>query len=339
MDIYTSLNDACLAVGVRPPATAPSRLGVWFPQPLLNKSRSNDSGRIFMFADGKGGMVHNWATNSRAFFFYEGWPSKKNEQKDMYARVKAMQEACFEQQKKRYELAAEKAQAIFGHAAFETCRPNKWVNPSLYFKKKQVDDVFPVGIRHDYDYVINAETGYVVHGTKGGKLSGNILVIPITDVRREKICSLQFIDDEGNKAFLAGGQISGRAALVPFSSNMAVLSRIGIAEGVATALSVTKLFGLPCIAALSCNNLKKVAVNLRRAYPWLTIDVYGDVGNGSDAAVDAAEAVFGHCYFPDFSKVSRPDLSVFIHMCGEPTDWNDYGIITGWGKEPCKQSA
>lgn len=338
MDIYTSLNDACLAVGVRPPAAVPERRGVWIPQPLINKSRSNDSGRVLLFADGKGGIVHNWAINTRAFFFYEGWPSNAKEQKAMYDRIKTVQANCIDQQKKRYALAAEKAQVIFDHSFFESHGRGKCVNPSMYLEKKGLDEVLSWGLRHNDAETINEQVGYTVHGTKGGQLSGKILVIPITDVRREKICSLQFIDDAGNKAFLAGGQISGRAALVPYPEQMAVLSRIGIAEGVATAFSVTKLFGLPCIAALSCNNLKKVACNLRQAYPWLTIDIYGDVGNGSKDAEAAADAVFGHCYFPDFNEVNRPDLATFIHMCGEPTDWNDYGIITGW-RTSCRQSA
>jgi putative DNA primase/helicase len=103
---------------------------------------------------------------------------------------------------------------------------------------------------------------------------------------------------------------------------------IGIAEGVATALTVSQLKEIPVFSAMDCGNLKSVAHVVRQRFPKSHILILGDVGNGAEQAVEAAKEVGGLCVFPEFSDelVAR-----FRDLCGPglPTDFNDYYLAKG----------
>lgn len=86
--------------------------------------------------------------------------------------------------------------------------------------------------------------------------------------------------------------------------------RLGIAEGIETALSAAKLFGVPCWAAVSAHGLEA----------WqppggvTTVDVFGDHdanGRGQEAADKLAR------------RLSAAGLVVRVHTPPVPGDWND----------------
>ena len=103
---------------------------------------------------------------------------------------------------------------------------------------------------------------------------------------------------------------------------------IGIAEGVATALSVSQQMSLPVVAAMDCGNLMDVAISIQKRFPYAKIQVFGDVGNGEEEARDAAQAVCGTCSFPEFDD---DVIERFYCLTGSynPTDFNDYFMAVG----------
>lgn len=84
--------------------------------------------------------------------------------------------------------------------------------------------------------------------------------------------------------------------------------RLGLAEGLETALSASRLFGLPCWAVLGTERFRRV--RLPRATTSLVLFVDHDSGGARAEAL--ARATFGH------------DLSIEVERPAQPgQDWND----------------
>jgi len=104
---------------------------------------------------------------------------------------------------------------------------------------------------------------------------------------------------------------------------------IGIAEGMATALSVELVKGFPCVAAMSSGNLGNVARlwadRFRQGKRFL---ILSDIGNGEDEARAAAEKIGAAFYVP---PINDEVVRRFRLLTGgdRPTDWNDFYIATG----------
>jgi phage/plasmid primase-like uncharacterized protein len=148
-------------------------------------------------------------------------------------------------------------------------------------------------------------------------LSGRILIAPIGNANG--LTSLEFIDSKGLKSALAGGRKSGAYYEPDFVNHKS--REIYIAEGVATAMSIREALkdkeGVFVVAALSCTNLKKSALDLQAIFDDVPITICADIGNGYQDAKEAAAAVNGYLAEPYFHPLQRmPDGSV-------PTDFND----------------
>ena len=70
MSVEAGMNDACAAVGIDPPRR--TKPGEWVQCPVQGKARSNRSGRVLVFDDGKGGVCWNWVTGQQQRFTAEG---------------------------------------------------------------------------------------------------------------------------------------------------------------------------------------------------------------------------------------------------------------------------
>ena len=105
-------------------------------------------------------------------------------------------------------------------------------------------------------------------------------------------------------------------------------SRIGIAEGIATALSISQVKGFPCVAARSCGNLCATAKTLRNRFPTATLIVCGDKGNGEEAAKKAQKEANARIAAPEFDQQL---IERFKRITGDdsPTDFNDYFLAKG----------
>ncbi|CAN0624349.1 putative DNA primase/helicase [Burkholderia multivorans] len=161
---------------------------------------------------------------------------------------------------------------------------------------------------------LKALIGYTP-SSDGKPLQGRILIAPV--YINGKLSTVEMIDENGLKSALAGGvKAGGYWATGPIASDATL---IYVCEGVATGLSVHECTGAVAVAALTCGNLRKVAEALKAAYPGARIVVCGDLGNGSEKAREAAQAIGGALAFPDFGA-DRPDGA---------SDFNDMHLLSG----------
>lgn len=154
----------------------------------------------------------------------------------------------------------------------------------------------------------------------GARVSRGALVIPMRD--GGKVLSLQFIDAEGGKKFLFGGQVTGCYFSVGNPNGAAALC---IAEGFATGATIHEATGYPVAVAFNAGNLLSVAITMRGKFPDLRLIVCADDdtktgGNpGITKATEAARAVSGLLAVPDFGT-DRPEGA---------TDFNDMAQLCG----------
>lgn len=201
------------------------------------------------------------------------------------AEIEEQRKARAFEQEQDYTLAADRAAKIL-HAA------NGKATTQAYILRKGIQP-------------------FDVHQSRDG-----VLVVPIYDARTGILQSLQFIDGDGNKRMLTGGRMAyGCFPLrhTPESFKRAVETRIGIAEGFATAATLAHVLGgsVAIFAAFSAGNLANVATVLREHYQSAEITIYGDHDLnevGQSAAIKAATAVRGFVAIPP-----TPGL-----------DWNDF---------------
>jgi putative DNA primase/helicase len=154
----------------------------------------------------------------------------------------------------------------------------------------------------------------VAKGVKayGLRLHEGALVVPMRD--GAELHSLQFIDAEGAKRFLAGGRVSGCYFSIGQPDGT-----LCIAEGYATGASIHEATGHAVAVAFNAGNLLPVARALRAKFPGLRLivcaddDAMTDGNPGLTKAREAAQAVGGLLAVPDFGA-QRP---------GGATDFND----------------
>ncbi|WP_374962918.1 toprim domain-containing protein [Spongiibacter tropicus] len=109
--------------------------------------------------------------------------------------------------------------------------------------------------------------------------AGN-LVVPITDIDGV-LCSIQTISPKGDKRFLSGGRIKGCMCWIEGKYSDTVY----IAEGWATAASVTAYTGRTTACAFNAGNIPAVAQAIRKKYPNIPLIVVAD---NDEAGIKAA---------------------------------------------------
>ncbi|MDI1278806.1 toprim domain-containing protein [Methylobacter sp.] len=135
------------------------------------------------------------------------------------------------------------------------------------------------------------------HGAKTGDSGGlkGVLILPLFDASL-KLVNLQFIQADGTKRFLSGGQKKGCFWWVGKKS-----SKILIAEGFSTAASLHEHTGLQVFVAFDAGNLTGVAQVVRSNNRDAEIIICGDndeSGVGQRKARAAALAVGGKYIIP-----------------------------------------
>lgn len=139
--------------------------------------------------------------------------------------------------------------------------------------------------------------------TIGGMQCDGAIIIPL--LYRKEIVSLQFINDSGEKRFFPGGKITGCYYLIE-ANQLPSPDQLYIAEGFATAAIIHELTHCPVAVAFNANNLKSVAMELRKLSSSMGLVIACDndrntTGNpgmtfGREAAANAG-ALF---VWPDF---------------------------------------
>jgi len=139
-------------------------------------------------------------------------------------------------------------------------------------------------------------------------------LLPIYDVNGN-IRSVQTIQPNGAKLFAAGSQKEGHFYVVDGSNQgLAALDEVKaivIAEGYATADTVSVALDCPVVAAFDSGNLVPVAKLLHERYPDKMIVIAGDddqhlessneINAGRQKAIEAAGLVHGVTVFPVFA--------------------------------------
>ncbi len=139
------------------------------------------------------------------------------------------------------------------------------------------------------------------HGARLSSYQGReSLVIPISN-HQGRLTSLQFIDADGSKRFLSGGEIKGCFVGIGLSGVIADGGKILICEGFATGASLHEWYREPVVVAFNAGNLEPVAKQIRAAYLAAEIIICGDndeSGVGQKAAKTAAVSVNGKYLLP-----------------------------------------
>lgn len=170
-------------------------------------------------------------------------------------------------------------------------------------------------------------------------MQGRLLVVPLY-LPGWQLCSVQFVDELGSKRLLMGGRKKGTFwaayGLMPKNDAAAV---IGIAEGVATALAVTALYGVPCIAGIDCGNLAQAALSAVRQWPQARFRFYADIDEskkGEEGAENAVAALptwaraINPIRFPSFTDADRALWDQLQSYRTEPkalSDFADYWLL------------
>lgn len=144
------------------------------------------------------------------------------------AEAKALRDAALE---KQHEVASATVEKIW-----TDCGPASAEHP--YLKRKSVQ---PHGARVTGD----------------GRL-----VVPLYD-QAGRLCSLQYIANDGGKLYHPGGEAGGKFWMV---GTMDELGTIFVAEGFATAATIHEITGRPCVVSYSASSIVPVTASLREMY-------------------------------------------------------------------------
>jgi len=101
---------------------------------------------------------------------------------------------------------------------------------------------------------------------------GNVAVIPMLDVSG-RLWNYQLLNPDGTKRQPKDARTEGLFHVLGNPVNGSV---IGVAESYVTSASCLELTGIPTVCAFSCQNLKNVAVILRKRYPDSLLVVFAD---------------------------------------------------------------
>ncbi|WP_443743761.1 toprim domain-containing protein [Sutterella sp.] len=328
--IYSTPQDACTAAGVEFPRRGLVP-GPWNVTAAFNgKTWKQGAGRVRMFADGRGGVAWNWIQDMRSLWFDDA--DGKLTPSDVLVRL---ERSAVEQRRWAEETEAEYAKgAAVAAELMRTVRPAVGVEHP-YLTRKHVRPVPGLGVLDacsisDAFYRVLGERRRPYDPKTQKTMNGRVLVVPLyLDAHRTRLSSVELISEAGGKPALAGARASG-AFWVPDEVALAdeAPAVIGVAEGLATALSVSQVLGVPCAAARSCGNLRATALGLKKSFPESEIAVYGDDDEaGRREGRRAAVAVGGSLHFPSFDVNLQERFKA--RTGGEkPTDWNDYFIAT-----------
>ena len=204
----------------------------------------------------------------------------------------ATPEQFAEREAKRHAEAAEQAKRRANAAAKATAIWNA--------KPSALEAGCPAVSEHPY----LKHKGIQSHGAKvyrgsleiGGMACNGCLMLPVK--LRGKIASLQFINKDGEKRFLPGGE-KGGYLIGKIESDKPVC----IAEGFATGASIHEATSYPVIVAFDAGNLRKMAEAIRASKPDAVIVICADMDDnnvGQLKASEAAIAVNGLVAFPTF---------------------------------------
>lgn len=203
-------------------------------------AREVDNGYIF----------GDWISGDKGTVFPEQTKAlTPEERRQREAKIKAAREAAEKEQAQQWKQKAGEALSLWQQAEK---LPMNAEHPYLLKKR-----VFPYNLRK----------------------SNENLIIPLYDIDN-KIMSLQFINNEGEKRFLSGGRVKG--CFFPIAPQEKG-EKIIVCEGYATGASIREATGLGVAVAFNKGNLEAVVKALKNKYPSKQIMIAADNDIKEDA--------------------------------------------------------
>ena len=310
MPAYAAIDEfraAMIADGFSPPDIIVPNERYRFPAP--GKDRKNRNGWCKLFNDMNGGVYGDWSNPD----FKGHWQVHKEkkeytkaEKQAYFKKCEAERKALKEAEQRQHEKAASRAMAILNAAKLDAAQ-------------------HPYAIRKRLDLGPLIRRGEWPQRAKASKNKPawpdytDCLLVPLYG-EDGKIWSIEAINGEGEKEFLAGGDST--AKFHPFGKFRGA-HHIGVGEGISTVKAVADSKGIPCVAAMSAGQLLAVARIVRKlAAPGAVITIIADddqkpypaepteddlpacdIRNpGMSFAIAAAQAVGGFVAVPNMSK-------------------------------------
>lgn len=264
--------------------------------PGLDKGWSNGAGWCKLFEDLHGGVFGDFSTGLDEHWQADSERAYSAEEKRLFKqRLDAERRQREADLAKQYEAAARKCTDILEVAN---------ADPAQH--QYAIDKGVPLGHR-------------IKRGAWDQRGWHDALLIPLFD-KDGKVCSLEAINVDGKKDYLAGGR--KRGSCYPFTKVKGAV-RVLIGEGVATVAAVHAVAGAPAVAAMDAGNLRAVAETIHEKAPDAEIifladnDIKPDGSNpGLKAAFEAAQAVGGRVAVPELGG-KKCDFWDVWHQLGE----------------------
>lgn len=286
--IYPTMQQACISIGIEPKEER--RRFTRTDVSGCGKHGAND-GAIMYFGDGAGGICFNWRTGAKALFIYGYQEGKRLSRAELNAIKRKVENV--RKMQARAQAIRNKAVATLSAQIIESAHASA---DHPYLKRKQVllDGAPSLEIsRNEAQRCIDVANIPQDDNEQQrlGRMGQRLLIVPLGD-DDGNVKTLQLIDEDGRKTYLKGGAKRGliwRPEGLEVRSND--ITAVGLAEGVATALSVTALYGVPCCAGMDANNLEGGMLALRRCYPMARITIFADrdpSGIGREKAINAS---------------------------------------------------
>lgn len=280
-----------------------------------NGTAKDDAGWYILFTDGipagrfgcnRGGLDSTWCGVDRSTLT----PEQKKAMAQQQARARVARDA---EEKSRHNRAAGLAAQVWAAA-----QPLTDSQAHPYTARKGIQ---PHGVRViDLGIVRKLVGPSLSPSLKGGPL----LVIPM--LKAGQLRSLQFIDTEGTKRPLTGGEKQGSRYLMGEPQMTAQGPLYVISEGWATAATIQEATGHAVLVAFDAHNLQAVGASIRRECAEAVLIYGGDddhatEGNpGKERATAAAQVTGGTVLLPQFGTADRG---------AKATDWNDLATAQG----------
>lgn len=330
---FGSLEDACAAVGVVPRKPVAGR---WLCTDLTDDRHGRGDGRIKLHPDGRGGLVQNWKTGELVGWFDDyGRALTAAERAERERMAKEARQEAKRMEHRRRERGYALCGVLLKEAEHVDAHPylaHKHVRPDggLYVLDAERINAILSGFPDD-----DGRCPRLYNPKSNQPMSGRVLIVPMRVWTGSAFApaSLEFIADNGGKFFLPG--VPRKSAYwLPLDlkhhieHRETLPARIGIAEGVATALSVSQVAHFPVVAAMCAQNMTATAVALRALCPRADLVVLGDADNGAPHAERAALLSSGRALFPPFDEALRERFKALTGG-DKPTDFNDFFIAKG----------
>ena len=312
-DATVQLRAAMESIGLRPPAHIEADGKPHYCAAVSGTGKAyNKSGRYTAWLDGvPSAFLYNFKTQQEL-----KWTASGGELQTVSAEQQALDAARQQEEREAAELARRMMEE---HVARESTRVWEAAGPAdghPYLEKKGLDGTGLKQGQPGLTLRLKNSAGEWYNLKTAGKL-----LSPMADADG-KLWSLQTIDPDGTKKYLAGGRRMGTFSTY---GNFSGTDAIGIGEGVATVKAVHDTTWMPTVAGYDAGGLMAAAQAMRQLYPDRALVMLADndhenplkeparANAGLDKATEAARAVNASVALPSWS-VADKGLS----------DWDDW---------------